>query len=183
MYTIGKNSDNNDSWEKMNDSNDISIAGFDYKITNETDCHHLDSYISQLKDCAVRIRNRETPPPKGQVSGILMAVVLIVISECFFVDSEDGFFFDAFMGTILVRICMTGRATIADFYKEAASALESFRDTGSIPEIEMREECLAYVNCVIEACMEGLGNNTVRTPKQWQKGIRRQSNNHTFKRQ
>lgn len=132
----------------------------------------MESYIKQLRDCAIKIKNREMPPPKGQISGIILAVTLIVVFEAFLVDSEDSIFFGIFMATILVRICWTGRYTIADFYEEAAAALETYRNTGSIPEIGNGEECAEYVSAVIDACQKGLGDNTVRTPKQWLKTIR-----------
>ena len=156
----------------MNNQDDRSIADLDPALADETGCRNLDLYIDQLKDCATKIRNRETPPPKGQISGILIAVVLIFIFEVFIIDSEDTFFVCMFMATILVRLCNTGRDTIAGIYEEAATALETFQNTGMIPEIDSREECLKYINTVVESCQKGLGDNTVRTPKQWLKGIR-----------
>lgn len=156
----------------MDDQDDISVEKNEPAIVTIPDHNNLDSYINQLRDCAIKIKNRELPPPKGQISGIIIAVILIVVFEAFLVDSEDSFFFGIFMATILVRICCTGRYTIAGFYEEAATALETYRDTGSIPEIGNAEECAEYVSAVTEACQNGLGDNTVRTPKQWLKTIR-----------
>lgn len=156
----------------MDDQDDISIEIDESSIVTVPDHNNLDSYIKQLRDCAIKIKNREMPPPKGQISGILIAVVLIVVFEAFLVDSEDSFFFGIFMATILVRICWTERNTIAGFYEEAATALETYRNTGSIPEIGNAEECAEYVSAVTLACQNGLGDNTVRTPKQWLKKIR-----------
>ena len=111
----------------MDDQDDILVEKIEPDIATIPDHNNLDSYIKQLRDCAIKIKN---------------------------------------------RICCTGRYTIAGFYEEAATALETYRDTGSIPEIGNAEECAEYVSAVTVACQNGLGDNTVRTPKQWVKKIR-----------
>lgn len=102
----------------MDDQDDLLVEIDESSIVTVPDHNNLDSYIKQLRDCAIKIKNKEMPPPKGQTSGIIIAVVLIVLFEMFLVDSEDSIFFGIFMATILVRICWTGRFTIAGFMKK-----------------------------------------------------------------
>lgn len=153
----------------MKDQDDIS--SLELRSTNdpEVDRNCLDAYIEKLKDYSDKMKKKETPPPKGQVFGIIIAIVLIVIISAF---TNDSLFTLVLMGTILAGNCNTARFTIANFYEEAANALESYRNTGSIPEINNQDETVEYINCVIAACDKGLGDNTIRTPKQWVKGVR-----------
>ena len=151
----------------MNTRDDLELPYPDLSYAIKTDSLYLNEYIVELKQSADRIRNRKTPPFKGQIPSIIIVVFLVLISSL--MDSKVSGIDGLFMGIILVRICWTGRDTVAGFYEEAAKALESFRDNGAIPEIEKEEEAIQYVCDVIKSCREGLDDNTVRTPKQWLK--------------
>ena len=61
----------------MDDQDDLLVEIDESSIVTVPDHNNLDSYIKQLRDCAIKIKNREIPPPKGQISGILIAVVLV----------------------------------------------------------------------------------------------------------